>query len=476
MQEAVLRECIVNLARIKEAIDAVAGGAGRGAGPRPGAAARARHHGGPADARASSAPSRSWSGSAARSARSCGPTASRSSPARLDRLADAIVAVEYYMETLQAGRADPWHDARQRRGAALADAASRRRQASCRSRPRAEAGCRHQCRRRAGQSRRRQSRRCAAAAAAASRSCRAGAEPAGSRRRGSPPARRDPEFLQLFVEEARENVARLAVAVPAVGAEPARRRRAARRAPRVPHAEGQRPHGRRAARRRVLVEHRDLLNRVISQTLARSPESWPSCATRSRPCRSWSTRLEHGGDTGSIDVAGIMARADALSGAKAPCRAAGAGSAAPSRVALPRAGRGRRAPAEVARGTGRRRVEPAGMDPVLRDIFRKETAGHIAGRARSSSSAARAASRRTRSREALYRACHTLSGIAKTAGARQGIKVAEPMEHYVRKLYDNGHGLPRRRRSRCCATRCGCSRPCPSTSTRTPASSPSRAG
>ena len=44
--------------------------------------------------------------------------------------------------------------------------------------------------------------------------------------------------------------------------------------------------------------------------------------------------------------------------------------------------------------------------------------------------------------EALYRACHTLSGIAKTAGARQGIKVAEPMEHYVRKLYDNGHGLP----------------------------------
>src|SRR5690606_3904483 len=27
----------------------------------------------------------------------------------VDRLADAIVAVEYYMETLQAGRADPWY-------------------------------------------------------------------------------------------------------------------------------------------------------------------------------------------------------------------------------------------------------------------------------------------------------------------------------------------------------------------------------
>jgi chemotaxis protein histidine kinase CheA len=43
--------------------------------------------------------------------------------------------------------------------------------------------------------------------------------------------------------------------------------------------------------------------------------------------------------------------------------------------------------------------------------------------------------------EALYRACHTLSGIAKTAGVRQGIKVAEPMEHYIRKLHDVGHGL-----------------------------------
>ena len=30
-------------------------------------------------------------------------------PGFLDRLADAIVSVEYYMETLQAGRSDPWY-------------------------------------------------------------------------------------------------------------------------------------------------------------------------------------------------------------------------------------------------------------------------------------------------------------------------------------------------------------------------------
>ena len=33
----------------------------------------------------------------------------RMAHASLDRLADAIVSIEYYMETLQSGRADPWY-------------------------------------------------------------------------------------------------------------------------------------------------------------------------------------------------------------------------------------------------------------------------------------------------------------------------------------------------------------------------------
>ena len=37
------------------------------------------------------------------------PGGSRLAPQALDRLADAIVSIEYYMETLQAGRADPWY-------------------------------------------------------------------------------------------------------------------------------------------------------------------------------------------------------------------------------------------------------------------------------------------------------------------------------------------------------------------------------
>ncbi|MET0499000.1 MAG: response regulator, partial [Steroidobacteraceae bacterium] len=42
----------------------------------------------------------------------------------------------------------------------------------------------------------------------------------------------------------------------------------------------------------------------------------------------------------------------------------------------------------------------------------------------------------------LHRSVHKLSGTAKTAGARQGIKIAEPLNRYIRKLYDHSAGLP----------------------------------
>ena len=37
------------------------------------------------------------------------PGSGRIAADRLDRLADSIVSVEYYMETVQSGRSDPWY-------------------------------------------------------------------------------------------------------------------------------------------------------------------------------------------------------------------------------------------------------------------------------------------------------------------------------------------------------------------------------
>src|SRR5580692_690071 len=109
VQSAVLRECILNLARLKESIAQSVGGtldtAGLDAWPelmrglKAGllmlGKSRAVELVGSIHARL--APLMQPGGAAALTG------------GRLDRLADAIVSLEYYMETLQAGRSDPWY-------------------------------------------------------------------------------------------------------------------------------------------------------------------------------------------------------------------------------------------------------------------------------------------------------------------------------------------------------------------------------
>ena len=80
------------------------------------------------------------------------------------------------------------------------------------------------------------------------------------------------------------------------------------------------------------------------------------------------------------------------------------------------------------------------MDPVLHEIFAKETAGHLAV-IRAFVNNCDVVPGPHSVTDALHRACHTLSGTAKTAGARQGIKIAEPLNRYIRKLYDNSMPL-----------------------------------
>jgi chemosensory pili system protein ChpA (sensor histidine kinase/response regulator) len=80
------------------------------------------------------------------------------------------------------------------------------------------------------------------------------------------------------------------------------------------------------------------------------------------------------------------------------------------------------------------------MDPVLHDIYSKETSSHLAEireylRKRGGQPAPHHLP------EAVYRAIHTLSGSSKMAEARHGIRITEPLNHVMRKVYDSGHGL-----------------------------------
>ena len=162
------------------------------------------------------------------------PSGTRLKPDYLERLADSIVSVEYYLETVTAGRADPWYmlDNAERcldlleklpevKPAAPAAPAA----------PRAAAP--------------------APTPAARQEACAASRGHAGCRRAFGSGARRG--FHRRGQGRDREHRAESA----ALGRRSRELRGADHRPPFVPHAEGQRTHGRRAADRRVLVEHRE---------------------------------------------------------------------------------------------------------------------------------------------------------------------------------------------------------------------------
>ncbi len=405
VRDAVLRECVVNMARIKDAIAQAAGAPAEAQGfdqvPQlvRGITAGLLMLEEPRAVEVMERLGRVLAGMAL-------PDLGALAGPRLDHLADAIVALEYYMEMLQAGRRDP---GRMLENAELSVAALKPpvgKVVSLRpARVEPEAAP-------AGLSPAPGSVETVPAGVAP-----VGAVPAGAGDAPAPLAAAgvEPEFLQLFVEEAREHVASL-VALFAQWREDALDSGALRDLRRIFHT--LKGSGRMVGAQRVVdlawsVE--DVLNRVISQTVARSPDIVALVGDAVDLLPQMVDELEHG--IAAVDHDRIVARAAALTGREA--------------VAV-----------SVATAPEPEEAEaPSGMDPVLRDIFRNETAGHVEV-VRDFIERCRQGAAPYAVTEALHRACHTLSGIAKTAGARQGIKVSEPMENYVRKLHESGHGLP----------------------------------
>ena len=173
------------------------------------------------------------------------------SGAYLDRLADAIVSLEYYIETLQAGRSDPWY--------MLDNAAGLPRGARARARAGVADGTGRQPR---------QLRAHGADRAAGRRRCIADAIAPGSTGRAlTPPVlapARAPEPEALGQRSGTARAVRRGGArgtredrrhYPAWDQNPMAAEALGRRAALVPHPEGQRPHGRRARTQRVFLVH-----------------------------------------------------------------------------------------------------------------------------------------------------------------------------------------------------------------------------
>ena len=424
--EAVLRECIVNMARIKEAVALSV--------ERPGEAQTLEQV--PALMRGITAGllmlgktravevTESIAAALGRYARPEGQL----NQERLDRLADAIVSVEYYMETLQAGRADPWYmlDNAERCVAVLdeptpvvavpaeiegvSDAATvllettphetaehvyARTQIFEISRP--------------------------AAARPASVDLPPVLAPSADKA--------DPEFVELFIDEARDEAARLSELFPRWDENPQDTDALVqvRRSFHTLKGSGRMVGALRIGEFGWVLEN--LLNRIINGTLERTPAIVALLREAVQAVPQLIEQLETGRDPG-WDVTALLARTHELAGG-APVSGTQRTTPAPAPQAPAEA---RRPEAVVAQPADR-------MDPALHDIYSKETAGHLQ-HIRDFIAACERAAPPFQVTDALYRSCHTLSGTAKTAGARQGIKIAEPLNHYVRKLYDNGVGLP----------------------------------
>jgi chemosensory pili system protein ChpA (sensor histidine kinase/response regulator) len=455
VQSAVLRECIVNLARIKEAVVQSVGGTLDAAGLD------------------------SWQdlmrgikagllllgktravevidGITTQLKRVMQPGVHVLPPGFVDRLADAIVSVEYYMETLQAGRSDPWYMLDNAQGCvqALAEqptpavptVAPATATGSTRVLPPASA---------------------AATAVMPRGDAVAPTLAASTARLAALAEKADPELVKLFIEEAREELARIQRYFPEWDQNPLEREAliTVRRSFHTLKGSGRMVGARELGEFAWAVEN--LVNRVLDNTLTRSPAILETLRAAVRALPELVEQLETGAAP-RADIAGIVSRAHALAAGRqggaarsAPepaeeeasepppaggARAAAAGkrAAAPSRAAstgqFPAQATTVVSGAAVPLAAAQSAAAAALPDDTLRDIYARETGTHVAS------------VRAWLTREAdvpephalpeeVYRACHTLSGSSKMAQARHGIRLAEPLDHWLRRAYSSGLGL-----------------------------------
>ncbi|HKR37446.1 MAG TPA: Hpt domain-containing protein [Steroidobacteraceae bacterium] len=376
----------------------------------------------------------------------------------VDRLADAIVAVEYYMETLQAGRTDPWY---------MLDNAENclRFLAEAQPIPRAEV-----LPQTADHARTvvieplSQSQTVASPTLPTEHEPTAvldqanAVRPSGTIARPPsqpvPPPKAldreiDPEFLELFIEEAKDEIAKLKRLFPLWDENPQDQDSLVnvRRSFHTLKGSGRMVGAQLIGEFAWSVEN--LLNRVINKTLERSPEMMTLLREAVAAVPELVEQLETA-RAPQANVARIIEGLNTIAGVRpsAPSARAAAPTRAPetptpshtqTTMVLPSV-----PPASPQKKTAPAQditPAPAQMDPGLHEIYAKETAGHLAT-LREFIAACDLATPPYVITEDVHRSCHTLSGTAKTAGARQGIKIAEPLNRYVRKLYDNSIGMP----------------------------------
>jgi len=391
-------------------------------------------------------------------------------PNYLDRLADAVVSLEYYMETLQAGRADPWYmlDNAQTCLQALSQMPKRVVPTVPPLGPEAYAAT---------------VLLADAGATARAHALQAGVAPptvqgaptlhqSAQPPIGAKPIHIDPELLTLYIEEAREEVARIGKLFPAWEQNPLETEALAgvRRAFHTLKGSGRMVGATDVSEFAWAIEN--LLNKIIENTLQRSPAILATVrdavvvtgelvnaleAGKPAPARTQDIvdrahalaanrlssapsaaleSLERTQETSRVESLEATNRVPTLQAAPPPAPRAPSATAADSEEWVldepPESGG-----EEIVLSTPEE--EPSG-DLQLKEIYSRETQVNIDAVLRFTADARAHEAPHAVSEEA-YRACHTLAGSSRMAEARHGIRLTAPLEHWIRKSFDSGVGL-----------------------------------
>jgi len=326
-----------------------------------------------------------------------------------DRLADVIVSIEYYMETVKAGRSEPWYmlDNAEACLAVLRDVEERlvelKEQGDASVEPTQKLSIE-------GIEER-------------------AAEALLEQTSGSPPqateviplpvvtdhtAQMDPEIIELFIEEAKEEIASIKRHLPTWAASPDDMEKliTVRRSFHTLKGSGRMVGAERIGEYCWAVEN--LLNRLINRTLLRTPPMIDFIQLAAEAVPELVEQLEVGTEP-TTNTSLFIARANAF--------ADGDPNAAVLTIAMPES-------EESVED------EPAlEMDPVLYDIFSKETAGHLQV-ITDYLEACKGHEPPFDVTDKLHRACHTLHGSANMANVERGVAVAAVLNRFVRRVFD----------------------------------------
>ncbi len=321
-----------------------------------------------------------------------------------DRMADAIVSIEYYMETVKAGRSEPWYmlDNAEACLTVLSDLEKRLKEADAAESisqtmkvPKSDLDA-------------------IAAEHHATAHVAQGIVITPKPVIAQDAEHLDPELLELFIEEAKEEIAGISRNLPQWQETPEDMETliTVRRSFHTLKGSGRMVGAERIGEYAWGVEN--LLNKLINQTLARTPPMVEFIMEAAEALPELVEQLEVGTDP-KTNVSLLLARASAF--------AEGDPNAAVLSIPEPVS---EEQPDEV---------DALEMDPVLLDIFSKETAGHLKV-IHDYIEACKGHRTPFHVTDNLYRACHTLHGSANMAQVDRGVAVAGALNRLVRRVYD----------------------------------------